>query len=64
MPSSISLTDNIVSHNCWDNFDTSKETPSGSGATHTARGIVMQELHEDESTVTSSSLCGLEVPKL
>ena len=37
LPSNISLTGNIVTHFCWDNFDINEETPSGSGTTHTQR---------------------------
>ena len=29
---------------CWDNFDLTEETPSGAGTTHTAHGIVIQEM--------------------
>ena len=28
----------------WDNFDLTEETPSGAGTTHTAHGIVIQEV--------------------
>ena len=29
---------------CWDNFELTEETPSGAGTTHTAHGIVIQEM--------------------
>jgi hypothetical protein len=48
IPAPISPTNNIITHLCWDNFDLNEETPSGSGTTHTAHGIVIQEKADDE----------------
>ena len=44
LPGNISVTGNVVSHTCWDNFDLNEETPSGAGTTHSTHGIVIQEL--------------------
>ena len=44
LPQSISTEHNSVVHLCWDNFDLNEETPSGAGTTHTAHGIIIQEL--------------------
>ena len=43
LPATITSTDNIVTHLCWDNFDLNEETSSGSRTTHTAHGNVIQE---------------------
>jgi len=51
LPSNISVTGNIVSHLCWDNFDINEETPSGAGTTHTTHGIVIQELEQAAAEV-------------
>ena len=40
---------------CWDNFDPNEETPSGSGTTHTAQGIIIQEISTDENINQQSS---------
>ena len=48
LPSNISATDNKFSHTVWDNFDILEETPSGSGTTHSAHGIVIQEVMETD----------------
>ena len=54
LPSTISRTNNDVVHLSWDNFDLNEETPSGSGTTHTAHGIVIHEVL-DSSTETTST---------
>ena len=46
LPSNIALTGNKVGHLCWDNFDVNDETPSGAGTTHSAHGILIQELQD------------------
>ena len=43
LPTSVSPDNNSITHLCWDNFDLNEETPSGSGTTHSAHGIVIQE---------------------
>lgn len=63
IPKSIVPEQNIVTHLCWDNFDLNEETPSGSGTTHSAHGIIIQEKN---NTVTDSVKIGSEessVPK-
>ena len=35
---------NSFIHLCWDNFDLIGETPSDAGTTHTAHGIVIEEI--------------------
>jgi len=37
----------MVTHLCWDNFDMREETPSGVETTHTAHGIIIQEVSEN-----------------
>lgn len=49
IPAQISPTNNIITHLCWDNFDLNEETPSGSGTTHSAHGIVIQETTDHET---------------
>ena len=44
IPPSIVPDQNSFIHLCWDNFDLTEETPSGAGTTHTAHGIVIQEM--------------------
>ena len=44
LPPSISTEHNSVVYLCWDNFDLNEEIPSGAGTTHTAHGIIIQEL--------------------
>ena len=44
LPPNISTKHNSVVHLCWDNFDLNEETPLGAGPTHTAHGIIIQEL--------------------
>ena len=44
LPTNISRDDNAVIHLCFDNFDLNKETPSGSGTTHSTHGIVIKEV--------------------
>ena len=44
LPPSISTEHNSVVHLCWDNFNLNEETPSGAETTHTAHGIIIQEL--------------------
>lgn len=44
IPSTIYPGKNVVVHLCWDNFDLKQETPSGAGTTHTAHGIITQEV--------------------
>ena len=47
IPPTITPINNAVVHLCWDNFDLNEETPSGSGTTHTAHGIIIQEISTD-----------------
>ena len=42
LPYNISIEHNIVANFCWDNFDLTEETPSGSGTTHSTHGILIQ----------------------
>ena len=35
---------------CYDNIDLDKETPSGSGTTHSTHGIVIQDIRDPEIT--------------
>ena len=44
IPPSIVSDQNSSTHLCWDNFDLTEEIPSGAGTTHTAHGIVIQEV--------------------
>ena len=44
----------FVFHCCWDNFDVIKETYSGSGTTHSAHGLQLQELPTDIGVQPSS----------
>ncbi|MES9879419.1 MAG: hypothetical protein ABW185_00875 [Sedimenticola sp.] len=46
IPPTIQRRGNIVTHLCWDNFDLLEETPTGAGTTHTAHGIIIQEVTE------------------
>ena len=47
LPPSISTEHNSVVYLCWDNFDLNEETPTGAGTTHTAHGIIIQEVETD-----------------
>ena len=47
LPSSISTEHNSVVHLCWGNFDFIEETSMGAGTTHTAHGIITQEIKTD-----------------
>ncbi len=47
IPSTITSTNNAVVHLCCDNFDLNEETQSSSGTTHTAHGIIIQEVSID-----------------
>jgi hypothetical protein len=49
IPPTIDPLRNVVTHLCWDNFDLREETPSGSGTTHIAHGIVIQETSNSDS---------------
>ena len=44
IPPSLVPDQNSFIYLCWDNFDLTEETPSGTGTTHTAHGIVIQEM--------------------
>ena len=61
LPANILTEHNAVIHFCWDNFDLNEEMPSGAGTTHTAHGIVIQEV-ENGADVTDTELPN--VPKL
>ena len=54
IPSTISPNRNLVTHLCWDNFDLTEETPSGAGTTHTAHGIIIQEVSTAKENVSES----------
>ena len=43
-PPSVVPDQNSFIHLCWDNFDLTEKTPSGASTTHTAHGIVIQEM--------------------
>ena len=47
LPPSISTDNNVIVHLYWDNFDLNEETPSGTGTTHTAHGIIVQEVEDN-----------------
>ena len=51
----ISTEHNALIHFRWDNFDLNEETSSGAGTTHTALGIVIQEV-ENGADVTDTEL--------
>ena len=53
IPLSIIPDQNSFTHLCWDNFDITEETPYRAGTTHTAHGIVIQEVF----TSTDSDAC-------
>ena len=44
IPPSVVPDQNSFIHLCMDNFDLTEQTPSGAGTTHTAHGIVIQEM--------------------
>ena len=46
-PPSISTDNNVIVHLCWDSFDLNEETSSGTGTTHTAHGIIVQEVEDN-----------------
>ena len=54
IPSTISPNRNLVTHLCWDNFDLTEETPSGAGTTHTAHGIIVQEVSTAKENISES----------
>ena len=41
------MDNNVIVHLCWDNFDLNEETPSGTGTTNTAHGIIIQEVEDN-----------------
>ena len=49
LPLSVRPDRNIVTHLCWDNFDLNEATPFGAGTTHTAHGLIIQEVSEDSA---------------
>ena len=51
---------NIITHLCWDNFDLTEETPSGSGTNHSTHGIVIQ----DYNSADSVDIPGAVIPKM
>lgn len=44
LPPSMQVEDSKVTHFCWDNFDLTEETTTGTGTTHSAHGIIIQEV--------------------
>ena len=46
LPPVISM-DNVIVHLCWDNVDLNEGTPSGAETTHTAGGIIVQEVEDN-----------------
>ena len=54
IPSTISPNRNLVPHLCWDNFDLTEESPSGAGTTHTAHGIIIQEVSTIKENISES----------
>jgi len=63
IPSTIDPSKNVVTHLCWDNFDLREETPSGAGTTHTAHGIIIQEVSDVNDGTTNVSNAHHDVPK-
>ena len=54
IPSTISPNRNLVTHLCWDNLDLTEETPSGASTTHTAHGIIIQEVSTAKENISES----------
>ena len=54
LPCNISVSQNIVSHLAFDNFDINEETPSGAGTTHTTHGIIIHEASTSSEEVIKS----------
>lgn len=54
IPSTISPNRNLVTHLCWDKFDFTEETPSGAGTTHTAHGIIIQDVSTAKENISES----------
>jgi hypothetical protein len=44
---------NAVTHLVWDTFDRMEETPSGAGTTHTAHGLIIQEVIQNGNSIPS-----------
>ena len=53
LPPSISTEHNSVVNLCWDNCNLNEETPSGAGTTHTAHGIIIQELKSEANLLAN-----------
>jgi hypothetical protein len=51
LPSNVSVSGNIISHMCWDNFDVNEETRSGAGTTHVTHGIIIQEVNKTDLVI-------------
>ena len=56
IPTTIAPGKNVVTHLCWDNFDLKEETPSGAGTTHTAHGIIIQEVAAVDQGIETDGL--------
>ena len=63
LPKTIDPDRNVVTHFCWDNFDLLEETSSGLGTTHTAHGLIIQEVSMDGVCVQSELPCSLRKTK-
>ena len=55
LPFNIALTDIVVCHKCWDNFDMTEETPSGFSTTHSTHGISIQEVTSDHTVLVEET---------
>ena len=55
LPPNISPDKNSFLHLCWENFDLNEETSSGSGITHSTRGIIIQEVADRSKIVSTES---------
>ncbi|CAH3022120.1 unnamed protein product [Porites evermanni] len=54
IPSTISPNRILVTHLCLDNLDLTEETPSGASTTHTAHGIIIQEVSTAKENISES----------
>lgn len=53
LPSSTDPERNIVTHFFWDKYDILEKTPFGTGTTHNARGLIIQEVSTDSDNLLS-----------
>ena len=62
-PPTVDPKNNVVTHLCCVNFDLKEETPSGAGTTHTAHGIIIQEVSGVYSQTTTAVTSDVERSK-